>query len=541
MPYIYLICAALLGLAYLLPYHTTPWPTMGSEVLTILAGSVLLFALYQNKVKIAKPQLLLLPVLLIPLIQYLCGQILYFSNALLSFCYIAFFWLMVVAGYNLSATPQKREKLFTGISIFFLIVGFLSSVIAIFQWLNLNGYFSYVMYPLKANRPYANMAQPNNLATLLTVSLLACVYFFEKRLIKKVYLIPISILLIFSIALTQSRTTWIVCIFIAVYWSIKQWRKPVRLSLPKLLLWSGLFVTCVALLPLFNQLFSAVTEHEVRSTASVVKRATSGFKRLDMWAQIGQAIQLKPWLGYGWNQTGMAQIAAFKLHPNIEWYKSAHNIIFDVIIWNGVIIGGLIVAYISTWLYWLNKGAKDIISVVATLMVCVILIHGFLEFPLHYAYFLLPAGFLLGMIQAQYPKLKAVNIRPIILIIIALISIVCSVIFARDYFLYKKQIPIVSQSSPITENQQRILDRKILLLTQFEERIWWVGLDPKTKMSPEQIQYIGRMVANLASKYDIYKYAQVLAFNGYKAEAEYQLWLAVKLHREKRTYDDLLK
>lgn len=541
MPYIYLICAALLGLAYLLPYHTSPWPTMGSEVLTLLAGSVLLLGLYQNKVNIAKPQLLLLPVLFIPLIQYACGQILYLSNALASFGYIALFWLMIVVGYNLSTTAQKREKLFTWLSIFFLVVGVLSSVIAILQWLNLNGYFSYIMYPLKGNRPYANMAQPNNLATLLTLALMACVYLFEKRLFKNIYLIPASTILIFSVALTQSRTTWVFCLFILIYWSIKQFKQSVRLSLPKLMLWIGLFVICVAFLPLINQMLSAATVYEVRNTASVVERATSGFKRLDMWAQIAQAIQLKPWLGYGWNQTGMAQIAVFDLHPSREWYKSAHNIIFDLIIWNGVIIGGLIVAYFSAWLYWLNKGVKDNISVVATLMVCAILIHGLLEFPLHYGYFLLPAGFLLGIIQAQYQNLIAVSIKPIIFKIVAVIGIVSSLIFARDYMLYKEQMRIISQITPITANHQQILDRKIFLLTQFEERIWWVSLDPKTKMSPEQIEHIGRMVANLAAKYDLYKYAQVLAYNGYKTEAEYQLWISSQLHREKRTYVDLFR
>jgi len=59
-------------------------------------------------------------------------------------------------------------------------------------------------------------------------------------------------------------------------------------------------------------------------------------------------------------------------------------------------------------------------------------------------------------------------------------------------------------------------------------------------MSDQQLQYMGRMVANLASAYDIQKYAQVLAFNGKKVEAEHQLWILKTLHGQEKSYQDLL-
>ena len=193
------------------------------------------------------------------------------------------------------------------------------------------------------------------------------------------------------------------------------------------------------------------------------------------------------------------------------------------------------------WLYWLNKGVKDTVSIVATLMVCAILIHGMLEFPLHYAYFLLPAGFLLGIIQAQYRNLPAIQISSKITSIIAILCILGCCISVRDYMLYKQQSAIASQEHALSNQQQQVMNQQIILLTQFKERVWWIDLDPKTKMTDEQLAHVGRMVANLASKYDLYKYAQVLAFNGKKQEAEHQLWILEKLHGQKNSYDGLFK
>lgn len=535
-----ILSAFFLALAYLLPFHKLPWTTFGSEVLAFLSAITLLCMFLKKDLKIPKPQLLALPILLIPFIQYGFGQILYFSNALLCTAYLLMFWLMVVVGYNLSLDKIVRGKVFTSFSVLILIVALLSSVMAIFQWLGLNSYFAPFMNFLKGNRPYANFAQPNNLATFLTVGVFACLYFYEKRLISNVVIVPATLILIFSIALTQSRTSWVVCLFVLIYLAIKQFNQLKRFSFTKLLLWIGVFIAAIGLLPYLNALISSVSQQEVIDTASAVERASSGYKRLDMWSQAWVAIQQQPWFGYGWNQTGMAQIAAFDLRPNWEWYKTAHNVILDLLIWNGIPLGILIILYVVGWLYWLNKGIREPISLTASLMVCAILIHAFLEYPIHYAYFLLPMGFLLGIIQAQYPHLPSKNLKPAVTLSLVLIGISLCVIVYRDYQLYRQQSVYVNIKKPLTDAQQEVMNQQIWLLSQFKERVWWIGLDPFTKMSDAQLQHLDRMVANLASKYDLFKYAQVLAFNGKKAEAEHQLWILAELHGDKRNYQDLL-
>ena len=544
MQKIYLLFSALmLILAWLLPFHRSPWPTFGSEILTMLSASFLLLALYQSKIKIARPQLIILPIVLIPIVQFALGQIIYFSNFILSLTYIVMFWLMIVAGYSLSLENNKREQIFQKFSYLLLAVGLTSSIIAICQWLQISQYFSPLMYTLKSSRPYANMAQPNNLATLLIMSLLACLYLFEKRALKNLILIPSAFIILFGIVLAQSRTTIIVAPFIVLYYLIKTFKQPVRFSPVKVLAWLALFIGLAISLTSLSALVHYLSGHGASTIISTSDRMArgSGDIRIQMWKQMWVAIQQQPWFGYGWNQTGLAQYMVFDSYQVPLWYKSAHNMLLDLLVWNGIPLGGLIILYMVAWLYWLNRGVKDTVSIVATLMVCAILIHGMLEFPLHYAYFLLPAGFLLGVIQAQYPKLPSLHISTKMTSTVAILCMVGCAITVHDYFLYKKQSAIASQTHPMTTSQKQVMNQKIIMLTQFKERVWWIQLDPKTKLNDAELNHIGRMVANLASKYDVYKYAQVLAFNGKKEEAKHQLWILEKLHGQTSSYEGLLK
>lgn len=537
--YFLYLSAMLLSAAWLLPFHKTPWTTFGSEVLTFLAALALLVTLLNQQIKIPKPQLIALPILFIPLLQWGFGQVIYISNALLCTAYIAMFWLMIIAGYNLSLN-DGRKKVFRAFSVLLVFIGLISSLIAILQWLQLSSYFSPYMNILKGNRPYANFAQPNNLATFLSMGLLGCLYFYEKRIVPNLVLVPMSLIFIFTIALTQSRTSWVVCLFILVYLGIKQFKQQKRFSFIQLLSWVAVFIAIISFLPYLNHLIESVSNQQIAETASVVERASSGYLRFDMWSQVLVALSEHPWFGYGWNQTGIAQITAFDLYPSHEWYKSAHNVILDVLVWNGIPIGLMIIAYFGCWLFWLNKGVRDTESIIATLMVSAILIHAMLEYPIHYAYFLLPMGFLLGIIQAQYPKLPSKIMSPWILGTLLIVGVILTAMIYRDYNLYREQSVLAGKTAPLSQSQQEIMNQDIWVLTQFKERVWWIGSNPATKLSYAELVHMGRMVANLASKYDLYKYAQVLAFNGRKAEAEHQLWILKTLHGQENTYQDVL-
>ena len=531
-----LLASILISLAWLSPDHAFPWLTFSSEMLSFAAVLSLLAGLSDQNFKVSKIQWLALPITIIPLLQWICGLVLDFSSALLFSFYLLAFWLVTVAGYNLSVQTD-RAKLFTRICYVLLITGIISSVIAILQWLNLDQHIYGVMELRAGNRPFANFAQPNNMSTFLVMGLMACLYLFEQQKLKKSLLTLASILILFAIALSQSRTAWVVCLFFMVYWTYKTYKHPVRLRMRYMLLWVVTFAVMIAILPAINNFISALGATQIVETTSVAERATSGYLRFDIWTQMLLAIQQHPLTGYGWGQTSLAQLTVFNLHPSHEWVTSGHNILLDIIVWNGLPIGLLIIGYMTCWILWLNHKAKSLESVIALLMVGAILIHALLEFPLRYAYFLFPLGFLLGFVQSQSPELKTSILSKYVIRAVVMIGGILILLIWRDYTVYKLNNGLAFRGEQPTQTVLGSTD--IYVLTQFKDRLLWLQMNPTTQLSDDELVQLGKMVKNRASPYNLHKYAQLLLANGKAHEAAQYLYYLNMLHHESYTLQDL--
>ena len=540
MPSLCLILASLLlSFAWLSPFHTYPWVTFSSELATF-AAALTLFTLFLNRnIQIPKLQLYILPVAFIPLLQWSGGLVSDFSVALLSTAYLFGFWVMVVMGYNLSLQPSAREQLMQRTCWLLLIIASVTSLMAMVQWLGLESSL-YGIMQLKGNRPYANFGQPNNLATFLIVGLMGALFLYEKHKASLWLLIPASLSILFAICLTQSRTSLLVCIFICIYWVIKQYKNKPRLNFIKLFGWAATyFLIAGYLLPIIAQVMTTSVGEAVTHTASLAQRAGSGHERLGMWMQIIHAIGERPWFGYGWNQTSVAVVESIHFNTVQVWFNSAHNIVLDLLVWNGLPLGFLIIAYFAIWLFWLSKNAKDTISIVAILMVSAILMHAMLEFPQRYAYFLLPMGFLLGLIQAQTPNLNGVSLHRNIIRCVWLVSLIVLLLIWRDYKLFQENSKLVFKQKPVSE--EILGSSKILILTQFQQRLDWIALKPQTLMSDSDLSVIGEMVENKATPYNLKKYAQLLVYNHKLDEAEQQLFVLQQLYKQKISLAEIME
>ena len=206
------------GLSILLPYHGVPWVTFESELFAFISlFSLLGLCLYQNN-KIPKLNLFILCIALIPLIQYLYGQVIYLSNAVLSCSYILTLFFSIFVGFNLS---KNKNYIFKFITYSLFGIGLISASFVILQWLGLSHYLSLYITNVTGSRPYANMGQPNNLAIFMIISLFSALYLKEKKNTPLYVIIPGIILILGAIALTQSRTAWVVFILLLIYVSCK--------------------------------------------------------------------------------------------------------------------------------------------------------------------------------------------------------------------------------------------------------------------------------------------------------------------------------
>lgn len=531
-----LISAILFGMSWLSPYHYSPWLTFPSE-LCAYASVMCLVALYiDRRLYIHQTVLPLLGIACLPVLQWFWGIELYFSKALLVSIYLFSFCFVVVLGSNLAKNFDKA-KILQYLSLLLFIVGILTSSIALIQWLDLENKF-YGIVLLQGNRPYANFAQPNNMATFLLMSVMAAFYLFEKRILPNVLVGLGLVVLLFTIALSQSRTPWIACFLLTFYILFKYKYDQYRLSRTKILLWAGFYIACVFSLPLLNSLLLEYgLSHSQMS--NVVDRASSSHSRVGIWMQMLYALSERPWLGYGWNQTSIAQLVGEKYWFHPERTNSAHNIVLEILVWNGVVIGTLICSYLAWWLFQLNKVVKTKESLVAMLMILSILIHALLEFPQNYAYFLFPLALLLGYLQSDQISKMRLSISGGITTCILVGGILLYGIIWRDYLQVTHALSDGSRHSDDGVQVQPYYP--IYLLNQYQHRAQWYYLDRFSHLKHDSLKDYERAVLISPSHYDLFKYAQLLAFNGKQEEAIQQLKSIEGLYQVKHHPDQLLE
>ncbi|WP_180082557.1 PglL family O-oligosaccharyltransferase [Acinetobacter sp. YH12201] len=534
--FLLLLASIFISLAWLLPIHYRPWVTYTGELFAFLSLFTLAAIYLKDKIKLPVISSPLLLLAMIPLIQYLADELFFFDKALTSTLFVFGFWLSIVIGYNLSVEKINREEVFTGLSYVFLMAGTATGVIAICQWLTLDAYIPGMVDMQRAVRPYANFAQPNNMATFLLMSLLACLYLYETKKVQTKWLVPAAFIMLMSVALSQSRTSWVACVFILVYLVYQQFKGYIHIKWYSLAAWLAVFIGFVLVLPVIGSYLTQLLDVQIKAV-DVARRATGDMSRLAIWQQMLHAIADRPWFGYGWNQTSVAYTLVSDHFQGPVWIRSAHNFILDFILWNGLIIGLPFLVYFSYWGYQLNKRVNSVESVIGILMVGAVLIHAMLEFPQYYAYFLLPVGFIIGLVQSQQADTKILTLSPNYMRVAYGLFFLLLILIVRDYAV---MIPKLNQTLRYEKTPEKITNQdQVYLLEEFNRRIDWIRMNPYSKVSAQQLEEIREMVLNYPTTYDLYKYAKILAFNGYEQEAKHQLLLLKKLRKVDIDYASL--
>ena len=453
--------------------------------------------------------------------------------------YVFSFWLASVLGYNLSIGKNNREKAFTRLSYVFFVSGTITGLIALCQWTNLDSVLPGMVNISGNQRPYANFAQPNNMATFLVMALMSCLYLYEKKKIQTRWLFTCAAIIVMGVALSQSRTAWVAAIAIILYLAFYQYKGIIRLKWYYSTAWFIFFISCIVAFPLLSQLAAQAMDTDVVQSRDVVARATGDMSRLAIWQQMIAAIKAQPWFGYGWYQTSAAFVSVSDTVQGPVWIRSAHNFIIDFLIWNGLIIGLPFLAYFGYLGFQLQRWVNTPESVIGILMIGAFVTHAMFEFPQHYAYFLLPVGFILGTVLAQSPKIKTVVMPSIGMKFIFAVGLLLLIVIYRDYDV---AVPKLGQSIRYEKQPEKITNEKpIYLLTEFNHRIGWIRLNPYSKASVEQIQEGEKMVLSYPTKYNLIKYAKLLAFNGYEAEAKHQLQRLKTIQKTEMSYEELMQ
>lgn len=527
----------LASIAYLLPNYYDPWRTVYHDfamygVFLCLWVKILL---ENNDIIINKKVIFIFifSLALIPLLQNLFGKIYFFGDALIASIYIFSFGLAVIIGLNLRRN-YKLDQILKCISAICIFVGLVSSFIILQQWLLLtNGGIWTVDIP-SGGRPFANFAQPNNAASFLLLSVLATLYLYEKKIIHHLTGIGLACLLLFCLALTQSRTVWIFIVCFLIWWLCKSSCFSARLGKYAIFYFAIIFVLSAITAPYLSDLI------DITLVRDVVERATSGHHRILMWKQLLYAVSQEPIWGYGWNQVSVAQLSVFEDYPIGPWTEHSHNIILDLLIWNGVPIGILIIGFFALWLWKLSKLTTSIEVFIGLAMMGVLIVHGMFEYPLEYAFFLLPMGLILGALSFDlYDKRVKFLSKNIGMVVFVSSAILLTWIFIEYSRVEKDTRLLQFELKNIGEIHAKQEVPNIILLTQLRERIRFLRIQPQKNMTQEQLDWMRKVTYRYADGINLYKYSQTLVINNQEKAAQYYLKTLNSMHQENINFESL--
>ena len=127
-----------------------------------------------------------------------------------------------------------------------------------------------------------------------------------------------------------------------------------------------------------------------------------------IWRQILSGISAAPWVGYGWNQTPTAHAAGSIAVLGSLTFSYAHNIVLDLLAWNGLPLGLLLTGLCGWWFLSRVWCVNQPVAVYAMAALIPVLVHSMVEFPFAYSYFLLAAGLMVGIVEAFHFGVKTI-------------------------------------------------------------------------------------------------------------------------------------
>lgn len=432
---------------------------------------------------------------------------------------------MLIAGYNLTKVDTLRPVLINWLAGALIVAAAISVWLALYQWFLQPSNIWIADLPPNA-RPFANLSQPNQLATLLSMGLASVLFFYEKHLLNRISSSLLALLLLFGIALTQSRTPWLMTIFFICVWLWKFNSAHRRLPRSWALAWVAVFVGFIFILPYLAQWL------QLGETTSVAERAQA-MERWDLYVQFYQAVLHGPLWGYGWQQVSTAQLAITPLFPVAIYTEYTHNILLDLLIWNGPILGTVIIVAVAYYLLRLAVLARSVENLFVLLAVGFFLVHSMLEYPHAYAYFLLPVGLLIGCLQADFPcKTWRIPRWSVLVFLIGSVGLYAVIwqeyrLIEEDYRLMrfeKNRVGTLKAEQPAPD---------VILLTQLQALTKHSRLPATTDMSAAELDELSRFAKRFTHPAAMFKYAQALALNNQLEQAYQQLLLIQGLHGDR--------
>ena len=507
-----------ISFCWIIPNHYHPWLAFHCDAW--MAFFLIFFSLYllihdYKSFNWHYQAFIVLIIAFIPWIQLSQSYLASIGDAWISSAFLLGFALTLLSAAR--SEVRHPHQMLNGL---FLAIGLASIVsvgLQLQQWLQTDASELWNMGGSPV-RPHANLGQPNQLATLLLWGILASAWGWVRGKLSAFTLCLVVFFLLFGLALTGSRTAWlaVVILLVAAWLWRSHWSSP---ATPWII--SGFvcyFAFCVTFIAWATPYL--ITDETLLKS---VFATNSTAHRWHAWTLFIDAIAQRPWFGYGWNQTALAQMEVAINHPNLgAVFTFAHNLFLDLILWCGIPLGLTLIFSIIYWMWQNLRAVNNAENAILMMLLLVAANHAMFEMPLYYVYFLLPVGLVVGALNVRHgAKVLFTTGRWPVFVLWSVCALLLGLII-KDY------LEVEESYRYLRYEQLRIKVKAmgppdVVLLTQWHDQIALARFDPTSNMTPAKLKHMQDIAGVYPCSLYSHKVATALALNNDPDGA--RLWL----------------
>lgn len=538
------ILVALVPLAWLISHHALPWLTAQQEFLALLG--VLLAAVGVGGLRCPPRWVLALALAAAcVLVHLVAGRMPFAGDAWMAWLYLGALAVALAVGQRFGQVAAAGHP-----SALVLVVAAvvacaaLSVAVAWMQWLDRHPPWLAVKPLLAGDRPYGQLAQPNHFSTVAFLGLAGAMALRDRAVIGAPVLGLLVLWFCAGLAMSGSRTAWLQLAVVVAMAALG--------PAPDRARWLRWAVFAVVAYAAFAALWPALNTMAATTADRPLADQLRPGLRWPLWQAMFDASLREPVWGHGWGQGASALVAVAPEHASLQRFLDrSHNLVLDLVVWNGWPLGLLLTAALLWALLplhraaraapgarWLAAGALGLLA------------HAMVEYPLEYAFFLVPLGLMVGMAQGlggspareggAGPGLQALRGgatrrgRPTDARALAAALLVLLGLVARDQLVAEQNYRDFRTERQFGVQGALSTPPDLWVLTQLEAFLNFVRQQAEPGMSPEAVQRMRTTVTRYPHPPALLRLALAEGLNGQPEAAARTLRVLCAMHEPVR-------